>query len=230
MEKLTITFFLCIFLIFCIKPAYAPIVVSVQAEVNEKVHVVFQLVNITDYQLIKNQSLITDSTIPEAIINQTQLCINYSVSDLSFNDSTCSINVVFDLYGLDVLNSTLNMNTMTKICSLRTDWRKFHLNLTDGFPYNFTKYFGTPIAQWQNRTDDEGRRCFVYSHDNLSFLFKLPTSAKNVHVAEDNETIVFEVSLSKGDNLLNSPFLVLIAVVVANIVAFIYRKTKRGTA
>lgn len=233
MEKLIITFFLCVFLTICIKPAIAPTVITAQAEVDEKVHVVFQFINVTDYQLIKNENLITDSTIPQEIIDQTQLHINYSVSNLSFNDSTCSIIAVFDLYGSDVLESTLNMNTMTKMYSLKTDWRKFRLNLTDGFSYDFIKHFGTPITQWQNCTDKEGRICFVHSNNNadLSFSFKLPTPAKNVHVAEDNETIVFEVSFfSKGDNLLNSPFLILIVVVVANIVAFIYRKTKRGAA
>lgn len=232
MKKRIIPFFICIFITFCVKPAYSPAVITVQAGADGKVNLSFEFanVNITAYQLIRNKSLITDSTIPNTIINQTQLAINYS-SNVSFDDSTSSISAVIDLYGSGVLNSTLNMNRMTKVFSLRTSWRKFKLNITDGFCYDFVKYFETPIVQWRNYTD-EGRICFVHSYEDagLSFSFKLPKSAKNVHIAEDNETIIFEFSLPKGDNLLNSPFLILIVVVVANIVAFVYRKIRKGIA
>lgn len=227
MKKIIASFF-CILFISCILPVYATVSVTAQAEADEKIHVVFHFSNITDYQLI-NQSLIDNTTIPEAIISQnSQLEINYSASELSFNDSASSIHAVFNLYGADVLNCTLNMNTMTRMYSLKTDWRKFHLNLT-AVSYNFTEIFSKSIGEWQNCTDSEDRTCFIYSgNSDVSFSFKLPTSAKNIRIADD-EMIIFEIPLSKGDNLLNSPFLILIVVIVANIFAFVYRKAKKVT-
>jgi hypothetical protein len=228
MKEWAIMFLLCALFALCVNITFASTTVSVQSDAEENVNVVFHLINITDYQSIKNQNLISQSTIPEAIIDQAQTRINYSAANLSFNDSANSVIASFDLEGPGVLEATLDMDKMAKKFELETGWRKFNLNLTV-VSYNFAEFLDEPVAEWQNQTDDEGRTCFVYSSNDtdLSFSFKLPPSAKNVQIAGNKETIIFEIPLSTGDNLLNSPFLILIAVIIGNIIAFLCRKTKK---
>jgi len=212
--------------------------VTIQAVIDQNIHVVFNFENInsTIYADIKQHPSLNHSTIPQIIVKNLKernlTRVVYHDSELVFNDLNKSVHATFYLSGYDILNFTLT--AMTRTYRVRTDWRKFNVNLTDRFSLNFTEYFGTPIAQWQriNYTDLENRihPAYFYNYTGPSpfdplCYFILPTNATNVRAVED--TIIFEAPASLEDALLNSPFLILGALIVVNIVAFVYRRVRK---
>jgi len=245
MRELAATSLLAVLLITLLTPVYAS--VDIQATANQDLHVTFDfgIIDAIIYERVKN--LITESTIPNIILDnlkqQNSTQVYCYTEPLVLNDTAQSIRVTFDLYGSDILNFTVNTKSMNRICYLRTDWRKFYANITNGFSLNFTKYFGRPISHsppsapsppWQilNYIDPEGKihRAYFCNYTELSSsdplcYFILPTTASNIHAVED--TIIFELPPSFGDSLLNSPFLVLGALIVVNLAVFLYRKVRK---
>jgi len=213
--------------------------VTVQAIIDQDVHVAFNLENInsTVYWTIKNEQLINASTIPNIILDnleqQNLTHVDVYTQPIVFNDSALSIYVAFSLTGSDILNITVNTNSMTKAYHVRTDWRKFQLNLTNEFSLNFIKYFGEPVENWQRTNytlNDKMHPAYYYNFtDSDAFdplcYFMLPVAATNVEVVQD--LIIFELPLSFGDSLLNSPFLILGALIVVIIAFSLYRKVRK---
>ena len=212
--------------------------VTIQATIDQSIHVAldFENINSTVYEEVRREPLLNRSTIPQAIVNnlkQRNLTrVACHDSELVFNDLNKSMHATFYLSGSDILNFT--PAAMTRTYRVRTGWRRFYVNLTDRLSLNFTEYFGTPIAQWQriNYTDPENRihPAYFYNYTGPSpfdplCYFILPTTATNVRAIED--TIIFEVPASLEDTLLNSPFLVLGALIVVNIAAFVYRRLRK---
>jgi len=213
--------------------------VSIQATINQNIHVVFDFQNIdsTIYNETVRQDLFSVSTIPQAIeksLEERDLrdaeCI-YDPTQEIFEDSTRSIHVEFLLIGSDIIYVTINKTTMNKIYNVRTDWRKFHVNLTDNYVLDFSEYFGKPMAEWEFENKTTPARYYCNDTSSIKFdpicYFTLPSRAINPHVAEDMDTIVFELSLPVGESLLNSPFLILVALIIVNVVAVLYRKVRR---
>ena len=213
--------------------------VTVQAIIDQDIHVVFDLENLnsTIYRAIKNENLITVSTIPNAILENLEqenlTNVDFYTQPIVFDDSASSIYVAFSLTGSSVLNFTVNTKSMTKTYDVLTGWRKFQLNLTDGFSLGFDEYFGEPVDRWQriNYTlNAKTHPAYYYDFtDSNTFdptcYFILPAEATNVAAAGD--TVTFELPLSFADSLLNSPFLILGALIVINIVFFAYRRIKK---
>lgn len=215
--------------------------VTIQAVIDENIHVVFNFENInsTIYADIKQHKPSLDhSTIPQIIVKnlkQRNLThVEYYDSQLVFDDLDRSIHATFYLSGSDVFNFTVNKAMVVRVYHVRTDWRRFHVNLTDRFSLNFTEYFGTPVAKWQkiNYTDPQNRvhPAYFYNYTGPSpfdplCYFILPTTATNVRAVGD--TIIFEATASLEDTLLNSPFLILGALIVVNIAAFAYRRLRK---
>jgi len=238
MKKLVVVYLLLALLATLILPLRAS--VTIQASIDQNVHVVFDFVNVnsTVYEQIKHEPSLDRSTIPKTIVDnlkQRNLThVAYYDPVLIFNDSDKSIHVTFYLSGLDILNFTFSKVTMAKVYHVRTDWRKFHLNVTTRFSLNFTEYFGTPIAQWQkiNYTGFENKMhpAYYYNYTGPSpfdprCYFILPTTATNVQAVMD--TIIFEVPPPLEDLLLNSPFLIVGALIVVNIAVFLYRRVRK---
>jgi len=211
--------------------------VTVQAIIGQDIHVTFNLENInsTIYWTIKNEQMITELTIPNIILdNIEQQQVDIYTQPIVFNDPpTSSIYIAFSLTGSDILNFTVNTKAMTKTYHVRTDWRKFQVSLTNGFSLNFTEYFGKTVDEWQriNYTlNTKTHPAYYYNFtDSDTFdptcYFVLPVAATHVQVVGD--IISFELPLSFGDSLLNSPFLILAALIVVNIAFFIYRKVRK---
>jgi len=214
--------------------------VTVQAIIDQDIHVAFNLENInsTIYWIIKNENLITESTIPNIILeNLEQQQVEVYTQPIIFNDTTSSIYVAFSLTGSDILNFTGNTKSMTRTYHVRTDWRKFQLNLTNGFLLNFADFFGEPVDdssyEWEriNYTLNEKTHPAYYYNftDSDTFdpvcYFILPAAATNVQAVED--IIFFDLPLPFEDSLLNSPFLILGALIVINIAFFVYRKMRK---
>jgi hypothetical protein len=237
MRELTATSLLLLLLVSLVTPVCAS--VTIQATIDQNIHVVFDFQNIdsTTYNAIIHQHLFDISTIPRAIeedLEERDLknaeC-KYDPAQEIFDDSTRSIRVEFLLVGSDIIHITINRTTTNKIYNVRTDWRKFHVNLTDNYALDFNEYFGRPIVEWkfENKTTPVH---YYYNHtSSIEFdpicYFTLPSRAINPHIAEDMETIVFELPLPLGESLLSSPFLILVALIIVNVVAVLYRKVRR---
>jgi len=237
MRELTVTTLLLVLLVVMITPSFAS--VSIQATIDQNIHVVFNFQNIdsTIYNETIRQDSFCVSTIPQAIeesLEERELrnaeCI-YDPTQEIFEDSTRSIRVEFLLIGSDIIYVMINKTTMNKIYNVRTDWRKFHVNLTDNYVLDFSEYFGKPMAEWEFENKTTPARYYCNNTSSIKSdpicYFTLPSRAINPHVAEDMDTIVFELPLPVGESLLNSPFLILVALIILNVVAVLYRKVRR---
>ena len=230
MKKSVLPCLALILILTLISPVYAS--VEVRATIDEVVHVVFNFGNITHYEEIKN--VITEFTIPEVILNNLEernlTDVEYGWEPVDFNDSEKAITVRFHLSGSDIIKFTFSTETMRREFRVRTDWRKFELNLTENVSLNFAEYFGRPLSMWEF----ENETYPTYYHNYTGTIpfdpacyFILPKEATEVHV-EDIETIVFELPPSLEESLLNSPFLILGAIIVAIIVASLYRTVRKS--
>ncbi len=215
--------------------------ITVQTVVDEDLHVVFSMESMDPaiYNETVQQSLFDVSTIPEAIsanLEQQELTdarCNYDSDQEIFTDSTNSIRVEFYLTGLDILDSTIDADTRTKVYSVRTEWRKFQISLTNETNLDFANYFATPVAQWNKTSyplDGKSHPAYFYNSPILSlidpsFYFILPEKATNVNAVGD--TITFEVPLSFEEIFLNSPFLILAVILVVLAIVFIYRRIRK---
>lgn len=224
--------FLFLLVVFVI-PVHAS--VTTQAIINQDIQVLFDFRNISPD--IYGNITITDTTIPEAIknnlIQQGLTNVDYRYVPLTFNSTENSLHVAFILFGSDILNVTVNTKTMTKTYHVRTDWRKFQVNLTNEISLNFAEYFNEPVENWQkiNYTLNAKIHPAYYYNvtDSNTFdpmcYFILPTEATNPQAVGD--IITFELPLSFEDSLINSPFLILGALIVLIIAFYLYRKVKK---
>ena len=219
--------------IVLVTPVHAS--VMTQAIINQDIQVLFDFRNISSD--IYGSITITEFTFPEIIkdnLMQRGLTnVDYRYAPLDFNPTENSLRVAFILFGSDILNFTVNTKSMTKTYHVRTDWRKFQVNLTNEISLDFAEYFGKPVEEWPriNYTLNEKRHPAYYynftgsdTFDPLCY-FILPTAAANVQAVED--TIIFDLPMPFEDSLLNSPFLILGALIVINIAFFIYRKVRK---
>jgi len=237
MRELTATTLLLVLLVALITPSCAS--VSIQATIDQNIHVIFNFQNIdsTIYNETIRQDSFGVSTIPQAIeesLEERDLrnaeCIYDPTQEIS-DDSTRSIRVELLLIGSDIIYVTINKTTMNKIYNVRTDWRKFHVNLTDNYVLDFSEYFGKPMTEWEFENKTTPARYYCNDTSSIEFdpicYFTLPSRAINPHIAEDMDTIVFELPLPLGESLLNSPFLILVALIIVNAVAVLYRKIRK---
>lgn len=205
--------------------------VAVETSITQDFHVVFKFSNIsaTSYGNIKNN--MTGSTVPTAlhdsIAQKGYLGVNYYNQSISFNDTTYSIVCAFNLQGTNIINSRIDRAAKIETFRMNTEWRKFYLNVTTDFHFNFTQDFAQPLSNWTNSTSG-GVTSYSYSNSTtegiLSCSFRLPSHASNIAIAGD--TIIFDApyETSFEDNLISSPILILIALAVAGVIIYFYRK------
>lgn len=235
MKKSLLPHLLLILLLTLITPVYAS--VELKATIGQEIDVTFDFrnMNSTIYGVIRDELERDETKIPETIrenlAERNLTDVEYRWEPVYSNDAEKSVTVRFLLWGSDVLNFTYSRETMRRTCRVRTDWRKFELNFSDDFSLSFTEYFGKPVSDWD--FENENYPTYYYNYtDAVPFdpvcYFILPKEATEIHIAEDMETIVFELPPSLGESLLNSPFLILGAIIVANIVAFLYRRIRKS--
>lgn len=210
--------------------------VELEAKIGEEIDVTmnFRALNSTIYGLIRDEIENNETKIPETIRKNLEARnltdVEYHWQPVYFNDAENSITVSFSLSGSDILNLTFSTDTMRRTFHVRTDWRRFELNLTDDFSLDFMEYFGRPLSDWN--FEDETYLGYYYNYtgtvpfDPICY-FILPGEATEVHIADDMETIVFELPPSLGESLLNSPFLILSSIIVAIIVSSLYRSVRK---
>ena len=232
MKKLAATHLLLTLLITLVTPVHAS--AKIQATIDQNIQVVFTFENINSTIYNETKQILNITTIPKAIINSleklgiTRVRWGYDPEqEIVFNDTTRSIRAEFYLAGSDIISFAFNKTTMNRIYHVQTGWRKFSVNLAHNFTLDFTKYFEIHVAQW-NYSDSEKAYYYERTEPNSfdpSCKFVLPSAATNVHAVED--TIIFEVPPLPEDILLNSPFLILGALIIAIVIIFLYRRLRK---
>ncbi len=238
MKKLIL--FCVLFILIATPIALADSSITIEATINEDAHVTLKFAYIEQelYGEIKDQGF-NISTIPNAIeeeFKQQDLAnarVIYDLNQEIFNDDTQSIFVKFLLAGSDIVSYTLNRADMTRTFRVRTDWRKFEINFTHSFSLNLEEDFGVPLTEWKQvdykDTNEKVHTAYERSIEEdsieVTFRFILPEKAFDIQAEED--TIIFKFPPVFENALLNSPFLILGAIIIANIIAVVYRKVKR---
>jgi len=216
-------------------PVHASVTMKVTMDQNIMVVFDFEDMDPSTYYQVK--PLLNATAIAQAILknleeqNLTNTRSEYGAEPERFDDATLSIHVEFYLAGSDIISFGFDRATMNRVYSVRTGWRKFHLNLTDEFSLDFTKLLGEPMSKWQktNYTDTESkaRQAYYYSYadedsSGVSCYFILPTAATKVRVYGD--TVTFEIPPAPEDALINSPILILSGLLILNIIFAIRRR------
>lgn len=233
MKAIAVASLFFLLLVISIMPVHASVTLEAVVDEGIRVSLNIELVNSTIY----NESKLNNETfnlvnirsiVLENLERQNLTRVEWSSNqNIIFDDSTNLIRVEFNLGGPDIVDLTFNKTTMARIYSVRTEWRRFHLNLTEDFSLNFTEYFGTPVAQW-NYSDSQKTYYYDYTELNsfgASCKIVLPTRATHVQAIED--TIIFEVPPIIEDVLLNSPLLVLGAIIVVILISVVYRRARK---
>lgn len=245
MKRLAIICLLLALLALTGLPAYAS--VTLNAVINQSVHVVFNFENINStiwekIVYLYNHDLLNETTFPRIVLDYLkQRNLNSAYvrdSEFELNYAARSMHAAFYLFGSDILSFTVDKITMTKIYRVRTEWRKFYANFTGEqglflFSLNFAKYFGASMSQWRevNYTlNGETRLAYYYNYTGPSSFdplcyFILPATVTNPEVVGD--MIIFEFPPAFEDVLLNSPFLVVAALIIVNVFHFVYRKVRK---
>jgi hypothetical protein len=213
------------------------IAIPVNAEMTTNVRVGNNLVVTYDFKNL-NQTVYDQAfaqfkadTIPNTIVknlaqkNQPLVHWGFGPEPLAFDNGTRSIYNEFFLGGSDIISVAINTTTFGCMYQVKTDWRKFQLNLTSNYVVNFAKNLLTPVAQWSRLNSTT----FFYENNqtgsfDMLFYITLPASATGIQVQGD--TISYELPPVLEDQLFDSPFLILGALAVALIIILLYRKTK----
>jgi hypothetical protein len=229
MKKLIVLYIL--FVLVTTSTVLASSSMNVETTIDESVHVTFEFADIETqlYSEIKTEGF-NVSTIPNALegrFEQQGLTNARAIYDLNqeiFDDDTQSVHVKFFLAGSDIISYTLDKNDMTRTFHVRAEWRTFEISFTQNFSVNLEEHFGVPLTEWR-----QANHTFEKSVDEdpieMSFRFILPEEAFDIQAEKD--TIIFKVPLVFEDNLLNSPFLILGAIIIANILIAVYRKARK---
>lgn len=216
----------------------------VQAAAEQRLYVVLDFENMDTliYNAVQdNRDLFNDTIFPQIFVENLEnyLDVTYSPLDaeLKFNDSARSMQASFSLSGSDIINFTLNRETMARTYQVNTDWRTFKVDIKDEngssiFSLNLAD-FSEPVAQWEatNYTlHGSNRTAYFYEYFNplvyyATFYFVLPAEATNPQV--DGDTITYELPPAPGDVLLNSPFLVMGAIIAIAGGFVLYRKIRK---
>ncbi len=205
--------------------------VNMETTINENVHVTFEFADIETqlYSEIKTEGF-NVSTIPnaiEGIFEQQGLTNARAICDLNqeiFDDDTRSVHVKFFLAGSDIISYTLNKTDMTRTFRLEAEWRKFEISFTQNFSLDFEEHFGVPLTEWR-QVSHTFEKSVEEDSIEMSFQFILPEEAFDIQAEED--TIIFKVPPVFEDKLLNSPFLILGAIIIINIIVVMYRRARK---
>jgi len=240
LKKLTFT---CIITVLILSPILSVNAqITTKSTVDDNLFVTYDFENLdpTIYDQTKaNSQFFNISTIPQIIkqnLAQKNLTsVNWDLGPQTniYDDANKAIHISFFLGGSDIISFTINKTTMERTYTVKTDWRKFKVNLTSSFTIDFAQHLAKPMAEWQQTkyTDTQGSLHQAYYYENkqtgtldMFFYLILPASASRINVQGD--TVVYDIPPRLEDQLLNSPFLILGALAVALVIALIYRKAR----
>ena len=238
MKKSAVTSAVLFPLFFLIFPTLVFASATVEGTIDQDVYVTldFSGIDSSTYANIKANIQFNVTTVPQIIMQnlaQKNLKrVGWGYARIDYNDAESSVHVAFHLGGSDIISFTVDKASLVRTYQVSTDWRNFRVELAGGFSVDFAKHFGTPVSEWQetSRTDALGVHPTYYHESSdqdsfyAAFYFILPTTATNVQRVED--IITYEVPPYAEDVFLDSPFLILDAVMAISIIIVAYRKTK----
>jgi hypothetical protein len=186
----------------------------------------FKSLDQTVYDQAKLQ--FTAEKIPDIIVNsfeQKNQTVGTRALPLESEDASRMIRSSFYLGGSAIVSFTVNKTTLNRVYEVKTDWRKFKVNLTDDFSVDFAQHAATPVAEWRKLDDTT----LYYENKetgtlDLFLYLVLPSSASKVRA--EGDTVFFEVPPSTEDIVLGTPFLILIALAIALVIILLYRKVR----
>lgn len=219
--------------------------VSASAAITTKITIgdsLFAIYNFENLDQKVYQQAITQfsaDTVPKTIIqylkqkNETGVQYGLPPQPLTLDNATSSIGASFFLSGSDIVSFTINQTTFKRTYQVKTDWMKFKIELTGNFSIDFGQLLTTPVSSWK-RTNYEDAQSVTHpalynentqtGSTNITSSIILPQSALNIHFQGD--TVIFDLPPRLEDQLLDSPFIILAALIVAVIIILIYRKTR----
>ena len=229
MNKSVLVAFAVFIVLLQVVPSYGD-EITANARIDDGLSVTYEFANLD--QTVYEQARIefTPEKIPETIVenlekgNQT-LRWGLSPSPIEFDNPTLTVRNSFFLSGSSIMSFTLNKTSLRRIYEVRTNWRKIKVNLTSSYSVDFAQRLSKPVSEWQKL----GATTFFQESTqtdapDILFYIILPASASAVQAEAD--TIFYEVEPYLEDQLLSSPFLILLALIVVLIVILIYRKAR----
>lgn len=205
--------------------------VTVETGITQNFHVVYTFSNINESIYGNIKTNMTKDTVPTALhdnmVQKGHVGVDPYNQSITFNDNIYSIVSAFNLQGTSIINSTINRAAKIETFRMNTVWRKFYLNVTTDFHFNFTQDLAKPLYNWTNSTAG-GITSYSYlnSTAEVTFSFQLPSYASNTAVSGDMITFDAPYKTSFEDSLISSPILILIALAVAGVIVYVYRKIR----
>jgi len=227
MNKPVLVAFTVIIVLLHVVPSYSD-EITANVRIDDSLSVTYDFANLD--QTVYEQARIefTPEKIPETIVenfkkgNQT-LHWGPSPSPIEFDNNTRTIRNSFFLSGSSIMSFILNKTTLRRIYEIKTDWRKIEVNLTNSYSVDFARRLARPVSEWQKLSST------TFFHESkepgepdILFYIVLPASASAVQA--EGDTIYYEGQPYLEDQLLGSPFLIPIALIVALVAVFVYRK------
>ncbi|HKZ95053.1 MAG TPA: hypothetical protein VJ249_10825 [Candidatus Bathyarchaeia archaeon] len=228
MKKHLLTVFIAILIASTVISAYAETTTNIRAD--DSLSVTFEFRNLDEavYEQAKTQFAV--DTIPKIIASNLEKG-NQSVrwglpaTPLTFENANRTIRNSFFLGGSALATFTVNKTELKRMYEVKTDWRKFKVNLTGSFSVDFAQHAAKPVAEWQKLN----ATTFYFENrgtgaGDIVFYLVLPASASRVRGSGD--TVFYDVPPYLEDQLLYSPFPVLGALAVALAIILLYRKIR----
>jgi len=225
-KALLVAVFVCLFTLSQSMQVNAEITGNISVGEDLFVTIEFKDLDQTVYDQAKLQ--FTAEKIPDIIVTsfeQKNQTVGTRALPLDPDDASRTIRNSFYLGGPAIVSFTVNKTTLKRVYEVKTDWRKFKVNLTNGFSIDFAQRTATPVAEWQKLNDTT----FYYENKetgtlDVFFYLALPSSASKVRAQGD--TVFFEMPPSMEDILLGTPFLILIGLAIALVIILLYRKAR----
>ena len=158
-------------------------------------------------------------------MDKTNQTVLWGTASIEHDDASRTIRNSFYLGGSAIVSLTVNKTSLKRIYEVKTNWMKFKVNLADNFSIDFAQHLTKPIAEWQ-KTD---ATTFYYENWNtgtLDILFYLTLPASASEVRAQGDSVFYEGPPALEDQLLGTPFLILIALAVALLIILLYRKAR----
>lgn len=228
MKKQLVTTLFVVLVAWILMPVSAE--TRVDIKVDDSLFVTFEFRNLNQTVYDQAQTQFGADKIPEIIVGgfeKRNQSVRWGPSPipLDFEGANRTIRNSFFLGGSSVVSFSFSKTEPKRMYEVRTDWRKFKVNLTDSFSVDFAQYTAKPVAEWEKgdattfyleNRETSGQEFFLY--------LVLPASASSVRAVGD--TVFFDTPLHLEDQLLYSPFPILGALAVALVIILLYRKVR----
>jgi len=229
MNKSVLVAFTLIIVLLRVVPSYGD-EITVNVRIDDSLSITYELANLSQPVYEQARIEFTPEKIPETIVENFEkgdqtLRWGPSPSPIEFDNTTHTIRNSFFLSGSSIMSFTLNKTTLRRIYEVKTDWRRIKVNLTSSYSVDFAQRLSKPVSEWQKL----GATTFFHESKetgapDILFNISLPASASAVRAEAD--IVFYEGEPYLEDQLLNSPFLILVALIVALVIISVYRKAR----